>query len=355
MVASSWLSIYPVISELVQDPKRFDFVQAMRLLELIGSVSKRSSAIGIIRKSDEHSKKIKARFVNDYRLRFPVAAITKASSIDDYTMQFTVSGFGYVGAIGVLPYSYSYLINLSESNKNHGLKAFLDIFEHRSVELFYRASSKYRITISYDRGRFGDTDRFKKTLEGLIGFRFTNIQNRLSIPDENLLFYSGYLSSNQKTIFALENILSSELGLEVQVIPFSGRWIKLDIHDQTSISSDDESDNYNRLGIDAVLGERVWSVQNCFRIFVGPITQERIYSLLPGGSDDIKIRDIVETYCGKEYEYEVQLLIEAKSVPASQLVSENKSLDKCRLGQTAWVLASSSLVDRKDAIFMNNN
>ena len=355
MVASSWLSIYPIISELVQDPKRFDFVQAMRLLELIDSVGKRSSAIGIIRKSDGNSAKIKARFVNDYRLRFPVAAITKASPIDDYTMQFTVSGFGYVGAIGVLPYSYSYLINLSESNKNYGLKAFLDIFEHRSVEFFYRASSKYRIAISYDRGRYGDTDRFKKTLEALIGFRFSNIKERLSIADENLLYYSGYFSSNQKTIFALENILSSELNLKIRIIPFSGRWIKLDLHDQTSISGDEESDNYNRLGIDAVLGERVWSVQNSFRIFIGPITQERIYSLLPGGSDDIKIRDIVETYCGKEYEYEVQLLIEAKSVPASQLVSADQFFEKCRLGQTSWILASSSLIDRKDAIFMKNN
>ena len=354
MVSSSWLSIYPIISELVQDPKSFDFVQAMRLLELIGSVSKRSSVAGAVRKSGENSKKINARFVNDYRLRFPVAAITKASSIDDYTMQFTVSGFGYVGAVGVLPYSYSYLVNLSESNKNHGLKAFLDIFEHRSVELFYRASSKYRITIGYDRGRFGDTDRFKKTLEGLIGFRFTNIQNRLSIPDENLLFYSGYFSSNQKTIFALENILSLELGLKVYVIPFSGRWIKLDIHDQTSISAGKESGNYNRLGLDAVLGERVWSVQNCFRILVGPINEERIYPLLPDGPDDIQIRDIVETYCGKEYEYEVQLLIEAKSVPIARLGLSGDALNQCRLGQVSWLLAAPSLIDRRDAVFIKN-
>jgi type VI secretion system protein ImpH len=109
------------------------------------------------------------------------------------------------------------------------------------------------------------------------------------------------------------------------------------------------------LSKDAVLGERVWSVQNCFRILVGPINEERIYPLLPYGPDDVKIRDIVETYCGKEYEYEVQLLIEAKSVPLAQLGAGNEEANQCRLGQTSWILATHSLIDRGDAIFLKNN
>ena len=354
MVASSWLSIYPVISELVKEPKKFDFVQALHLLELINATSNRSSAIKIVRHPSNHNQKIQARFVSDYRMNFPVAAITKAESLDDNTVQFTVSGFGYVGAVGVLPYSYSYLVNLTQSNKNYGLKAFLDILQNRSVELFFQAGSKYRISISYDRGRFGDIDKFKKTLESLIGFSFKNLRNKLSIPDENLLYYTGFFSSSQKTIFALEAILSNELGLKIHIIPFSGRWIKLDIDDQTSISNTNGSGNYNSLSIDAVLGERVWSAQNFFRILVGPISKERIYPLLPNGPDNIKIKDIVQTYCGKEYEYEVQLLIEAKSVPIARLGVSGDVLNQCRLGQVSWLLAAPSLVDRRDAVFIEN-
>jgi type VI secretion system protein ImpH len=339
----------------VKEPKKFDFVQAMHLLELINATSNRSSAVKIVRHPSAPNHKIQARFVSDYRMNFPVAAITRTESLDNNTVQFTVSGFGYVGAVGVLPYSYSYLINLTQSNKNYGLKAFLDILQNRSVELFFQAGSKYRITISYDRGRFGDIDKFKKTLEALIGFSFKNLKNKLSLPDENLLFYSGFFSSTQKTIYALETILSDELGLKVHVIPFSGRWIKLDIDDQTSISNTNDLGRYSSLNIDAVLGERVWSAQNCFRILVGPISKERIYPLLPNGSDDIKIRDIVETYCGKEYEYEVQLLIEAKSVPLAQLGSFNDEANQCRLGQTSWILATHSLIDRGDSIFLKNN
>jgi len=355
MVASSWISIYPVISELVKEPKKFDFVQALRLLELINATSNRSSAIKIVRHPSAPNEKIQARFVSDYRMNFPVAAITKTDSLDDNTIQFTVSGFGYTGTVGVLPYSYSYLVNLTQSNKNYGLKAFLDILQNRSVELFFQAGSKYRIAISYDRGRFGDVDKFKKTLESYIGFSFKNLKNKLSIPDENLLYYSGFFSSSQRSIYALETILSDELGLKIHVIPFSGRWIKLVIDDQTSISNNNAEHHYSCLSKDAVLGERVWSVQNCFRILVGPINEERIYPLLPYGPDDVKIRDIVETYCGKEYEYEVQLLIEAKSVPLAQLGAGNEEANQCRLGQTSWILATHSLIDRGDAIFLKNN
>jgi type VI secretion system protein ImpH len=355
MVASSWLSIYPVISDLIKEPQKFDFVQALRLLELINATSNRSAAITIIRDPGEINHKIQARFVSDYRMKFPIAAITKTDPLNDNIMQFTISGFGYVGAVGVLPYSFSYLVSLTQSNKNHGLKSFLDIFQNRSVQLFFQAGSKYRITISYDRGKFGDIDKFKRTLESFIGFSFKNIKNKLSIPDENLLYYSGFFSSSRRTIYALETILSDELGLNIHVIPFSGRWIKLDVDDQTSLSNNDLNKHYNCLSKDAVLGERVWSVQNCFRVLVGPIHEERIYPLLPNGSDDIKIRDIVETYCGKEYEYEVQLQVEAKSVPFARLGVGDDAINQCRLGQTSWVLATTSLVDRSDAVFIKNN
>ena len=353
MVSSSWLSLYPVITELVKNPKKFDFVQAMRLLEVINATNKRSSPIQISH-PDSVNPKIEARFVNDYKMNFPVAAITKADQKNNNVMEFTVSGFGYVGAIGVLPYSYSYIVNLTQSAKNFGLKAFLDIFQNRSVELFYQAGSKYRITVSYDRGKLGDVDKFKKTLESLIGFGFKNLKDRLKIPDENLLYYSGFFSSTKKTIYALEILLSEELGVNVHIIPFSGRWIKLSLEDQTALVYSKNNSHFNRLNSDAVAGERVWSVQNFFRIFVGPIDGDRLQHLLPGGDDDFKIQDIVETYCGKEYEYEVQLLLEAKSVPFSQLSSSDDPSKQCRLSQNSWLLAASSPVDRTDAIFIKS-
>jgi len=351
MDSPSRLQIYPVITKLLQDPKRFDFVQALRLLELTDALRKRSDAIKIVRQSDVVASSLKARFLNDSSVNFPVAPITSAVVGDDGILKFTVSGFGLTGAVGVLPYSYSYLVNLSITDKNFALKSFLDIFQNRAVHNFYLASSKYRIVISYDRGTFGDLDKFKASLESFIGFSCESEKNKLEIPDEHLLYYAGFFSSNHKTHYALETILHEELGMDVKVIPFAGRWITLDSVDQTQLPSAMSSGTYNSLGREAVVGERVWSVQNSFRIMIGPINKNQIYELLPQTSAEKMIRDIVEVYCGKEYEYEIQFLVDANSVPYSKLSNSSESPFDTRLGQTSWLLSSPSVVDRDDAIF----
>lgn len=139
--------------------------------------------------------------------------------------------------------------------------------------------------------------------------------------------------------------------MDVKVIPFAGRWITLDSVDQTQLPSAMSSGSYNSLGREAVVGERVWSVQNSFRILIGPINKNQIYELLPQTSAEKMIRDIVEVYCGKEYEYEIQFLVDANSVPYSKLSNSSKSPFDTRLGQTSWLLSSPSVVDRDDAIF----
>ena len=351
MDTSSRLQVYPVITKLLEDPKRFDFVQALRLLELTDALRKRSDAIKIVRQPSTAASRLKARFVNDVSVNFPVASITSAVVGKDYIVKFTVSVFGLTGAVGVLPYSYSYLVNLSLADKNFALRSFLDIFQNRAVHNFYLASSKYRIVISYDRGTFGDLDKFKASIESFVGLSFEGTKNKLKIPDEHLLYYAGFFSSSHKTIYALETILHEELGMKVSIIPFTGRWIKLDAADQTQLPYSFNRGNYNLLGKEVVVGERVWSVQNSFRILIGPIKKHQIYGLLPQQSDERKIKDIVEVYCGKEYEYEIQLSVEAISVPYSQLSNASESPYDTRLGQTSWLISSPSLINRSDAIF----
>ena len=180
---------------------------------------------------------------------------------------------------------------------------------------------------------------------------FEGTKNKLKIPDEHLLYYAGFFSSSHKTIYALETILHEELGMKVSIIPFTGRWIKLDAADQTQLPYSFNRGNYNLLGKEVVVGERVWSVQNSFRILIGPIKKHQIYGLLPQQSDERKIKDIVEVYCGKEYEYEIQLSVEAISVPYSQLSNASESPYDTRLGQTSWLISSPSLINRSDAIF----
>jgi len=46
--------------------------------------------------------------------------------------------------------------------KDSSLWAFLDLFGHRMVSLFYRAWERYRFTVAYERG---DRDKISKATE----------------------------------------------------------------------------------------------------------------------------------------------------------------------------------------------
>ena len=56
------------------------------------------------------------------------------------------------------------------------------------ISLFYQAWEKYRFTIAYERG---ERDRFSHHLLDLIGLGTPGLQERQSVPDDSLLFYSG--------------------------------------------------------------------------------------------------------------------------------------------------------------------
>ncbi|MEH3148782.1 MAG: type VI secretion system baseplate subunit TssG [Methylobacterium frigidaeris] len=340
-----------LIERLTGAPHAFDFVQALRLIEAGGGLADdRSGAPGEARPD---AARPGARFVTETRLRYPHATLT-AARLDGAALRVTVSGFGLLGPVGVLPYSYTSLVAGSLHANNPGLKAFIDLFQHRAVTLFYGAASKYRIVISDDRKRRGEPDRFGDALAHLTGLGLPSLRGRLAVPDETILHFAGLFASKARTVAGLETILADALDAPVRVVPLVGRWLAVAESEQTRIGGGEgrrARGQHGVLGSSAMVGTRTWSVQSNFRVVVGPVGPERIAPLLPGGRDAGTVADLVGLYGGLEYEVDLNLVIRAAAVPRARLAPASGDDGDVRLGQTAWLLAAESPVDRDDAVF----
>src|SRR5690606_34421123 len=111
------------------------------------------------------------------------------------------------------------------------LWAFLDIFTHRSVSMFYRAWAKYRFPIGYERGN----DGFTSYLFDFIGLRTDKLRGRMKLEDESLLAYSGLIGQKPHSNVAVENVLSDYFAITAKIEQFFGQWIDLNKEDLTKL------------------------------------------------------------------------------------------------------------------------
>ena len=85
---------------------------------------------------------------------------------EDAPAEMMVNFMGLTGPQGVLPYVYSELILERVRAKDRSLAAFLDIFNHRAISLFYRAWQRTRFPVNY---AAGVRDYFSQYLRDLLG------------------------------------------------------------------------------------------------------------------------------------------------------------------------------------------
>jgi type VI secretion system protein ImpH len=147
--------------------------------------------------------------------------------------------------------------------KELGLRDFLDLFNHRLIAQFYRAWEKCHFYVGYELSRRGngDTDRFSQMLFGLVGLGTAGLRRRQSISDDVLLHYSGHFSHRPRSAAALGQIISDLFRLPAEIEQFRGQWMALPSRDRTQL----RLGRSNELGVSAIAGSRVWSIEHKFR------------------------------------------------------------------------------------------
>ncbi|MGA8152325.1 MAG: type VI secretion system baseplate subunit TssG [Terriglobales bacterium] len=317
------LAASAVAEKLRREPFRFEFFQAVRLLE------KLRPARTPVGKFEQPAEEV-AHFGVHPSLAFPASQIQSIDWPENAPARMTVNFMGLTGAEGTLPDPYTSLVIERLRSSDTSLRDFLDIFNHRMISLFYRAWRKFRFDVAYERG---ERTRFSVQLLGLVGLGTDGLQERQAIPDDALIHYSGLLAQRPRSAQALRQILADYFEVPVEVEQFSGAWYPLQPDTQCSLS--ESASESEELGFGAVVGDAVWNQQSRVRIVLGPLGLERYSDFLPDGSCWEPLRAWVRFFSNDEWDFEVKLVLEREQVPACELGADEGSMPQ--LGWVSWL------------------
>ena len=321
-------------------PENYGFYQAVRLLEraikLDGqkqASSERDMSFGnpVARFVPPYTEAI--RFSAAQTLRFTatdIAKITRKKLTNNkqnrFQWQVSVNFMGLTGAQGILPYHYTELILKRLKIKDESLVKFLDLFNHRTISLFYQSATKYKLPIEYERKKlnppaFSSRDSQSQVLLSLLGLGTEKLTNRQYTNDESLLFYSGLFSQQLRTATGLKQILKSHFNIPVEIQEFVGQWQELinDVRSRLPSLQIPLGQN-NQLGKTTMLGKKGWFAQGKIRIILGPLSKKQAQTFAPDTKALYAMNEMVQFYLGMEHEYDFIVRIK-----------RNDSLDKAQL------------------------
>jgi type VI secretion system protein ImpH len=305
---------------LFAEPYRFNFFQAVRLLEFIQPHALSPGAGG-------HPEQEAVRFHSRVTFEFPgsdVQALTPAAGADARP-EMTVNFMSLGGAFGPLAAPDSELIVERSWYKDYGLREFLDIFNHRLVALMYQIRKAHHVALT---ACAPDQGAVAGHLFSLLGLGLPALRDRLpGLPDRALLYYSGLLAKHPRSAIGLERLLSDYFQARVRVRQLEGVWRHLDASEWTRIGA---SGRNRTLGRDVVVGTRIWDQQGRFELRLGPLPLPRFRDFLPTGKALRRLCALTRFYAGPEFEFSFRLTIEAAEAPEARLGS-------AQLGWTSWL------------------
>ena len=396
MSTASWRKSLSVIERLLENPNEFSLVQALRLLERSAVFEKSEklkhdvnpSASDASQKETNQEKRAHhlsarrnashpvgrfsppsrevVRMTNSHSLGFPSTEISSIKrkqntknktnefkSNEDTQWQMMVNVIGLAGSTGVLPYHYTEMILKRLKMRDKTIAEFLNLFNHRTISLFYQSLNKYRLPIEYERSKLhkSQTDEesnHTKALLGLLGLGANNLHNRQSINDESLIFYSGLYAQQIKTPSGLRQIVKDYFDVPVEIEGFSGQWQELIDDVRTRLPS-----RYNKkgqnvcLGRSTMLGRHGWFAQGKFNMKLGPLNKIQFEKFAPGTGSLKSLNELVRSYVGFEQDYDCVIQVQREDVPRRIALNSTKPP---LLSWNTWLSGKPKTNTKKDEI-----
>ena len=334
---------------LFNEPHRFGFFQAVRLLEL-----KWAQTAGPAPLLGD-----RIRFRNSLSLAFPPSEIESltvhrtddALGVDRVShVEFTPAFMGLLGSQGALPVSYTESLSQMESlRKDSGPRAFMDLFANRAVSLFHQAWKKHRLALRHE---VDPRQQFLPMALALAGVGQKGLRDRFDagqdgLTDSALAYYAGTLQQRTLSAHQMQHVLGDYLGVPVRVEQFVGRWYTVPEAGRTMLGLESGG---GVLGQSAMLGERVWQRDLRLRVVLGPLGREGYERFLPGAPGARALASMVTMCQGVSLEYEVRLKLAKEAVQGCAL-DDRRSPLQGRLGWDTFLLSGPASADREDVSY----
>jgi len=247
-------------------------------------------------------------------------------------------GLGMLGPNGALPIHFTELVRERlEAKRDSTLADFIDLFHHRAFTHIYRAWAQSQSAAGLDRW---DQETFSPYVARLAGDEPSEVQGSALAP------HARWASSAHRVRAArnpegLVSTLQRFFGVPVQLREYMLQWMPIEPQDLCVLGQPRPS---SVLGAGAMLGEVVPDRQSRFRLVLGPLNMDGYLRLTPQGSptgrDLPALLEILRSFSGFEYVWEVELLISGEAAPPAQLGDDKQ------LGWSTWMAADTPQASR---------
>lgn len=298
----------PLKKKIESTPWRFDFFQLVRLLEQENHMNASSEVGDFTPASSEPLK-----FKTNPQLNFEAAPVRSVKPSPDRTHTRIEANFwGLNGSSGILPFHYSELIIQRIRNNDHALRDFLDIFNHRSLSLFYKAWLKHRPWLKHakkDRqySKF-NVNRHEELLKGLTGLA-TQKDAAFNKTQGAWLNYAGFGSMQVCNASQLKQAIEHHFDLNIRINEFKGQWESLPLDVQTQLGTRKSNGINNVLGVNSLLGTRCWNAQNRFEIEIIDIEYSQFMTFSPGSEKLNALYQLIKFKVGTELDFDLTLKV----------------------------------------------
>lgn len=277
---------------------------------------------------------------------FVSGTLSEVSEVD--RIEITPAFMSLLGSGGALPIFYTELLAERETyHRDTAARAFLDIFQHRAVSLFYEAWRKNRLAVQFETDR---RNKFLPLVLSLAGTGQNALRERLhgregGVADDTLAYFSGILQHRPVSARVIQQVVNEYFRVPVQLDQFVGRWFTLPRDSATSLGMANAV-----LGAGAVMGERVWQRDLRMRLTLGPMDREKFRRFLPGGTAALALRELLTMLTGVSLEYEIRLSLQATEVQGMRLSKgAGQASGGALLGWDSFLTSHTQTHDRTDA------
>jgi len=239
---------------------------------------------------------------------------------------------GLTGPMGALPI---HLTEFAYYERSYAEKRpfgdWLDMISGRMLQLFYRAWAEAQPVAHADRP---NDDRFSQWLGALSG-AMEGAHEDSAFSRRARVHYAA-LFAGPRSAVAIRDGLKHLLMQDVKVIEYMPKWCVLEPEDRTCLGR-----SFATLGSDAVLGRRVYSAADAFRVVVRAESLDAYRSLLPGGARFAVAAEAIDAFKPGHLEWDLCVEIDDADAPPIRLDGFG------RLGWSSWVKRKTPPKPRK--------
>jgi type VI secretion system protein ImpH len=312
-----------LIQELISEPYQFSLLQAINIIERYCQTLDSNDLTNKNRLNVEYKAHVS--------MAFPSSDV-QSILIDETTQEFKLYTplICLSGSTGPIPKIFTELFLESRKNKDNAPLDFLDIFNHRLIELFFSQKKKYHLAIGNNKLAEIPILKFLDSVSSSETYQ----ENSTSPPYSAWLRHASLQGPAPRSVEGLIKILSERLSINFKAYQFYGIWLDLDSSEQASLSNKSEKNKKSLLGLNTTLGKRFWDQNAGILLKAINLTNEMFYSLLPWHDKNRKLNWLIERHFSSPRKLCLELHLDIKKFKPLALGHRHGPL----LGLSSWIV-----------------